>query len=134
MNRQFILSVIVLFVVTMLLGDVVHVILLKEEYSRIPNVMRPASEVQSLFPMLVLGYLLVSIGLTWIYRMGKSENDEWMAQGVRFGLAIAIVATIPSFMIAYVVEQIPESLAIKQIAYETASTILVGMVTAFMNR
>ena len=77
MNRQFILSVIVLFVVTMLLGDVVHGILLKEEYSRIPNVMRPASEVQSLFPMLVLGYLLVSIGLTWIYRLGKSENDEW---------------------------------------------------------
>ena len=65
--------------------------------------------------MLVLGYLLISVGLTWIYRMGKSDNDEWMAQGVRFGLAIAIVATIPSFMIAYVVERIPESLAIKQI-------------------
>ena len=134
MDRQFILSVIVLFIVTMILGDVVHAVLLREEYERIPEVMRESEEVRSRFPMLVLGYLLISVGLTWIYRMGKSDNDEWMAQGVRFGLAIAIVATIPSFMIAYVVERIPESLAIKQIAYETVSTILVGMVTAFMNR
>ena len=134
MNRQYILSVIVLFVITMVLGDVVHAVLLRDEYAQIPNIMRTSEEVQSRFPLLVLGYLLIAVGLTWIYRMGKSENEDWLAQGLRFGLAIAIVATIPSFMIAYVVEQIPESLAIKQIAYESASTILVGMVTAFMNR
>ena len=134
MNRQFVFSVIVLFVVTLVMGYLIHGALLFDDYAALPNIMRTQEETQALFPFMVLAHLSVAIGLTWIYRMGRTEGAEWIGQGVRFGLAIAVVSTIPFFMIYYVVQQTPEALAIKQIAFESVTMIGIGMLTAFMNR
>lgn len=134
MNRQFIISVVVLFVLTMILGFVVHGFLLNEDYSALPNIMRPEEEAQGLMAYMLLAHLLIAIGLTWIYRMGRQDGKDWLGQGVRFGIAVALVSVIPLFMIYYVVQQTPEMLAVKQIGFETVNMILLGIVTAFLNR
>lgn len=134
MNKQFIISVIVLFFVTFALSFGVHGALLIADYDALPNLMRPEQEQMDLFHFMALAHLLIAIGLTWVYRMGHDPNKEWLAQGVRFGLAVAVLAVIPTYMIYYVVQPTPEALAIKQIGFETVSMVITGAITAFLNR
>ena len=134
MNKQFIISVVVLFFLTMIFGFFIHGMLLHADYSAMPNIMRPEEEAEGLFHYMILAHVLIAIGLTWIYRMGREDGKEWMGQGARFGIAIALVAQIPIFMIYYVVQQEPAMLVVKQIVFETAAMVLIGMATAFLNR
>ena len=112
MNKQFIISVIVLFVLTTVMGILVHGVLLNEEYAQMPNIMRPQEEATGYMHIMLLAHLLIAIGLTWIYRMGHDPAKPWVAQGARFGIAIALVSVIPLFLIYYAVQQTPESLLI----------------------
>jgi len=134
MNKQFILSVIVLFFVVFFFGFVIHGLLLADDYLAMPSLMRPEEEQMGLFHFMALAHLLIAIGLTWVYRMGRETDKDWIAQGVRFGIAVSVLAVIPTYMIYYVVQQTPEALAIKQISLETVGMVITGMVTAFMNR
>ncbi len=134
MNRQFLISVLVLAVLTMALSFFIHGSLLNSEYAALANLMRTQEEAEELMVWMVLAHVFIAVGLTWIYRMGKTEGREWVGQGARFGIAIAVVAVIPTYMIYYVVQQMPESLVIQQIGYESASMVVIGMVTALLNR
>lgn len=134
MNKQFILSVVVLFIVTFAFGFLIHGVLLGDDYKALTNLMRPEEEQMSLFHFMALAHLFIAIGLTWVYRMGRETDKDWKGQGARFGIAVALLAVIPTYMIYYVVQQTPEALAIKQISFETVGLVITGMVTAFMNR
>jgi hypothetical protein len=70
---------------------------------------------------------------TWIYARGV-ENKPWLGQGLRFGLAISLLMTAPIYLIYYCVQPLPESLVIRQIAYDTILLLVVGAVLAFLYR
>lgn len=134
MNKQFVLSVIVLFFVIFAFSFVIHGTLLFDDYAALPHLMRSEEETMGMFHFMALAHLLIAIGLTWIYRMGRQGEKDWFGQGVRFGLAVSVLAIIPTYMIYYVVQPTPEALAIKQIGFETVGMVITGIVTAFMNR
>jgi hypothetical protein len=69
----------------------------------------------------------------WIYQRGN-EDKPWVQQGLRFGIAVAILAPIPTFMIYYTVQQIPGMLAVQQSIGDSVVLIVVGLVAAFLNR
>ena len=56
--------------------------------------MRPMPEVWNRFPLMLLAQLLTAVGFTWIYLKGK-EDKPWLAQGIRYGLAIAVLDDHP---------------------------------------
>ncbi len=132
-NRQFLLSVIALFVVTLMFGFLVHGLLLESSYARLPNVMRSIEESGNHFHWMLLAHLSIAIGLTWIYRQGRS-NRPWFGQGIRFGLAVAVLTTIPTYLIYHAVAQFPFDLAVLQILYDGAAIVVTGIVTAALNR
>jgi hypothetical protein len=133
MAKKFILSVVVLFVVTMLIGITVHAVLLKGDYAALPNLMRPEAEAGQYMGYMIAADLLIAIGFTWIYVRGK-ENKPWFGQGLRFGLAIAVVSTIPIYLIYHAVSPFPFDLVIKQIVYDTIGMMVMGIVVAAINR
>ncbi|HZN04580.1 MAG TPA: DUF1761 family protein [Candidatus Polarisedimenticolia bacterium] len=128
-----IVSVVVVFVVAMLLGFVVHGVLLANDYAQLTSVMRPPDEAQQTFPWMILAHLLIAVGYTWIYVRGK-EPKPWLGQGVRFGLAVAVLSVIPMYLIYHAVAQFPLSLALKQIVFDTIGCIVLGIVVARVNR
>jgi hypothetical protein len=133
MNKQSIISVIVLFIVSMLLGFAIHGALLADEYMALPDLFRPEAEAQNYFMWMILAHVSMAIGLTWVYRMGK-EDKPWLAQGIRFGIAIAVLMTIPIYLIYYAVQPLPEMLVIRQISYDGIGSIIMGIVLAFVNK
>jgi hypothetical protein len=111
MDRKFAISVVLMFVIGMGLGFLVHGVLLYGDYARLPNVMRPPADAQAKMPLMVLAYVSFAVAFTWIYLKGKEEKP-WLAQGARYGLAIAFLTAVPTFLIYHVVSQFPLDLAI----------------------
>jgi hypothetical protein len=134
MNAKAIISVIVLFILSMGLGFVVHGTLLGDQYAQLPNLYRSMEDSQNYFGFMIAAHVLVAIGLTWIYRMGHKPDKPWLAQGVRFGLAIAVVSTIPIYLIYYAVQPAPQSLAMMQVAYDVPAVVVMGIVAALINK
>jgi len=134
MNKTFVVSVIVTFIVAMILGFVVHGVLLNQDYQRlVPNVFRAPDDAQHYFGFMLLAHLLMAIGWTWIYRMGR-ESKPWLGQGLRFGLAVAVIATIPTYFIYYAVQPLPSDLVAQQIVFDTIASLILGVTVAALNR
>jgi len=133
MNKQFIISVIVVFIATMAVGFVVHGLLLGQEYAALPNLYRSEEDSQNYFHYMLIAHLLMSIGLTWVYRMGR-QDTPWLGQGIRFGLAIIVLMTIPMYVIYYAVQPIPHDLAHKQIIFDSIGMLIIGPLIALLNR
>jgi len=133
MNKKFVISAIVMFVLGMGLGFFVHGMLLYGDYARLPNVMRPPADAQAKMPLMVLAYISWALAFTWIYVKGK-EDRPWLAQGARYGLAIALLTAVPTYLIYHVVSQFPLELAVKQIVFDSITIVVMGVVLAWINR
>lgn len=133
MNKQFAISVFVMFVATMAVGFVVHAVILGQEYAALPNLFRSEEDSQNYFQYMLLAHVLIAIGLTWVYRMGR-DDSPWIGQGLRFGVAISVLMTIPMYMIYFAIQPMPEMLAVKQIMFDTTAMLLMGMLVALLNR
>ncbi len=133
MNKRFFVAWIVVFVAWMIGSFVVHGVLLHEGYAKLPNLFRTEAEAQKLFPLMVLAHVMMAGAFTWIYSRGV-EARPWLSQGVRFGLAVALLTVIPMYTIYYVVQPMPEAHVVKQIVFDGILIIILGMVAAFMYR
>lgn len=133
MNKNFLISWVVAFVVWMIGSFVVHGTWLSETYAAMTDIMRPADEQAKLFYLTLLAHVVMAGAFVWIYQRGV-EDKPWIAQGVRFGLAVALLAAIPTYTIYYVVQKTPGILAVQQSIGDTVVLIVVGLATAFMSR
>jgi len=133
MDGRFWISVVVLFVVGMTIGFVVHGMLLTSDYAQLPNLLRTQADSQNYFMWMLLAHVLMAVGFTWIYRQGRVSDRPWLGQGLRFGLAMALVMTIPMYLIYYAVQPWPGQVVVKQIGYDVVGMLVMGIVTAAVN-
>lgn len=133
MNKKFLISWVVVFVASMAGGFVVHVVLLGAGYAELPNLFRSDAESQQYFHLMLLAHIIMAGALVWIYQRGQ-ENKPWLQQGARFGIAVALLGPVPLYIIYYVVQPMPGSHVVQQMVYDGALMVLLGILTAFMNR
>jgi hypothetical protein len=132
MNKKFIVSVVVMFVLSMLLGFVVHGVLLVQGYTA-TGLFRPEPEQMGYMPWMLLAHVFIAVGFVWIYLQGR-DDKPFLAQGVRFGAAVAVLMTIPTYLIYYAVQPMPGMIVVQQIVYDTIGVIVMGVVVAWLNR
>ena len=133
MNKKFVISWVAVFVVWMVASMLVHGIWLGETYAAMTNMMRPDAEQQGLMHFMLIAHVLMAGAFVWIYQRGQ-EDKPWMAQGLRFGVAIALLAPIPTFMIYYTVQQTPGMLAVQQSIGDSIVVVVLGLLVAFLNK
>ena len=132
MTRKCIISAVVMFVMAWALSFVVHELLLKADYA-VLQWMRPPAEMQKIIYWIILAQAIFGAAFARVYYQGK-EDKPWVAQGIRFGIAVACLTVIPTYLIYHVVTPIPLVLALKQIVYDTIRVVLMGIVLAWINR
>ncbi len=133
MNKRFFIAWLVVFVVWMMGDFVVHGLLLSADYAKLPNLFRPEAESQQYLPWMLIAHVIMAGAFVWIYARG-AEAKPWLTQGVRFGLATALLTAVPTYMIYYVVHPMPVALVVKQIIFATVLLLILGAVAAFMFR
>ena len=131
--NKLVISAIVMFVMALVLSYVVHGVLLHGDYVQMQSWMRPQADANALFAYLVLAQALSGVAFAWIYEQGR-DDKPWLTQGIRFGIAIAVLAIAPTYLIYHVVTPVPLVVAIKQIVYDTIRVVLMGIVVAWINR
>jgi len=134
MSRQFVISVVALFVVSMALGFVVHGLMLGEEYAKlVTGMFRTPKDQEAHFGYMIAAHVVMAIGITWVYRMGRDAR-AWPAQGVRFGIAMALLVTIPTYLIYFAVQPMPSDLVAKQVVLDSIAWVILGVAAAALNR
>ena len=133
MNKNFFVTWLVAFIVWMAGSFAVHGAWLGNDYAQLPHMMRTETETQGLMHLMLLAHVLMAGAFVWIYQRGH-EAKPWLPQGVRFGIAIAIMAPIPTYTIYYVVQQMPGDLAVKQAVGDSILVVIVALVTAFLSK
>jgi hypothetical protein len=133
MNKKLIIAWIVLFVAWMVGSFVVHGVLLRSDYMQLTNLFRPESDQQKYLPLMLLAHVMLSGAFVWIYARGV-EAKPWMAQGVRFGVAVALLAIVPIYIIYFVVQPMPGDVVIKQIIFDGILTVILGTIVAWLYR
>ena len=134
MGGRFWISGIVMSVLALAGGFVVHGVLLHADYAGVSNLLRPEVEAQGYFGWMVLAHVLMGFGLTWIYVKGREPGKPPIAQGLRFGAAIAVLVTISTYLIYYAIQPWPGQVVVKQIIYDTICVLVMGAVVALINQ
>jgi len=133
MNKRFFIAWIVIFVVWMAGSFVVHATLLHDDYAKLSGLFRSEADSQAYFPLMILAHLLLSGAFVWIYSRGV-EAKPWLPQGIRFGVAIALLTIVPTYIIYYVVQPMPGAVVVKQIVFDGILILILGVVAAFLYR
>ena len=133
MNKKYLLAVLAMFVATMLTDFVVHGLLLHADYLELPAIMRTEADSQRYMQWMLLAHVFIAFSMVWIYQRGR-EAKPWLAQGLRFGIAIACLTAVPTYLIYYAVEPLPGMLVVKQIVFDVIRTMGLGVLIAWIYR
>lgn len=133
MNRRFWIASLLVFLVWMAGSFLVHGTLLKSDYLALPLLFRPEAEAQAHLWLMILAHVMLAVAFVWIYSRGVS-SAPWAGQGLRFGIAVAFLTVIPTYLIYWVVQPIPASLAHKQMIFDGLLILVLGLVVAAVYR
>jgi len=133
MNKRFLLAWLVLFIAWFLGSFVVHGVLLHNDYTALPNLFRKEADAQNFFPLMIIAHVFLSGAFVWIYARGV-EARPWLGQGIRYGVAVVFLTTVPLYLIYYVVQPMPGATVVKQIVFDGILVLILGAIVAFMYR
>ncbi|MGQ0429172.1 MAG: hypothetical protein ACT4UQ_04495 [Gammaproteobacteria bacterium] len=133
MNKNFWIGTVVIFILWFAGSYVVHGVLLHDGYAALPNLFRPEADARNYFHLMILAHALLAAAFVWIYARGV-EAKPWLAQGLRYGIAIAMLTTVPLYTIYYVVQPMPGMLVVQQMVYDSILTLILGCAVAFLYR
>jgi drug/metabolite transporter (DMT)-like permease len=132
MDKKFLIAWLLLFVVWMAGSFLVHGLLLGADYTALQGKLyRTEQDSQKYFPVMLLAHVLLAGAFCWIYARGREAGKAWMGQGLRFGLAVALLTAVPTYMIYYAVQPTPGLLAIKQMLFDAVLIVVLGVVVAW---
>lgn len=133
MNKKFVIAWIVVFVAWMIGSFLVHAVLLHGDYAKLPELFRAEADARQYFPLMILAHVIMAGAFVWIYSHG-AEARPWLAQGIRFGVAIALLTIVPTYTIYYVVQPMPGMHVVKQIVFDGILVVILGVLVAFVYR
>jgi hypothetical protein len=133
MNKKFLIAWVVLFIAWMAGDFLVHGVLLKSDYLQLAGLYRSEAESQAYFQWMLLAHVLMAAAFAWIYARGR-EAKPWLAQGVRYGVAVALLGVIPGYLIYYAVQPLPGVMVVKQIIFSGVLIVVLGIIVAWLYR
>ena len=133
MDKRFVIAWVVVFVVWMLGSFVVHGVFLHDDYMRLSSLFRTEADSMQYFPWMIAAHVILAGAFVWIYSRGV-EATPWLGQGIRFGIAVALLTIVPTYLIYYAVQPMPMATVVKQIVFDGILTLVLGLVAAFFYR
>lgn len=132
MDKRFWICGIVVAAAALLLGVVVHGLLLRADYQALATLYRTQDQANAHAAWILPAYLCLGLAMTWLYRRMPASDGVDLARGARFGLAVALVSYVPWHVLAFVGQPLPLSLMLRQVAFDLAAMLLLGMLLAWL--
>lgn len=120
----------VIFILAYGFGFLIHGMLLQPDYIAMPpDMWRPQAVALQKMPFMLLGYAFYAAALVWIYKQGVKAG-AWLPQGIRFGIAVWALTSVPFTLILYTVEMYRWYTAAKIMGMEFVPALILGVITA----
>jgi hypothetical protein len=111
----------------------IHNVLLKGAYLDTSYLWRTPEAMLHRLWILQLANFVLAVAAVLIYVRGV-EPKPWLGQGIRFGILLALVTTVPQSLIEYAVYPLPHRMAIHWIFLEGGLAVVLGVVVAAICR
>jgi hypothetical protein len=131
--KKTLLGFVVVFVLCSIANFVVHGLVLQPYYNQVPQLVRPPAEGQAHMPYMMAAFAVFSFAFVWVYARG-AESKPWLGQGLRFGLAIWLLASMSRYLIYFSVQPWPASVVLLQIGLELPMMLSLGVAAAALIR
>ena len=131
-TKKFLLAGIVVFVCMMIMDFIIHRLILGGCYSspEVQHLWRPEGE--TINWLMWVSRLIFSFVFVFIFTKGYQQRG--LAEGLRFGLYVALLLTLPGTLMGYAIQPIPFSLSVYWFILETIQLLIVGLVAAAIYR
>src|SRR5579871_4682049 len=126
-TKKIVLAVIASFVLLGAGRYLIHSIWLMGSYMEHPNLWRTQEAMLHHLWALYLANFLFALAAVLIYVRGI-EAKPWLGQGIRFGILLALVSTVPQSLVEYFTYPIAHILAVQWIIGEGGLAVLMGIV------
>ena len=134
---KFLVRWLVVFILADGLGFLIHAVLLRPTYTTLmqtnPGIMRGDTDASGYMLWLQLAYALFAMAVVWMYGKGNT-GEGWLGQGFRFGFAVWVISSVYRYLVYYFVQPWPGMVIAKQIGFELAACLLIGIVLAGMSK
>ncbi len=132
MGKRFWICGVVVSFAALLLTFLVHAFLLGGHYAELGAMYRDAGDGARRFGWLLLAHALIGFAMTWIFARGFDRGRPTVAQGLRFGLAMALFGPLPATLLQYAMQPVPGALIVRQALLGTLAMLLLGMLLAWL--
>ena len=127
-SKKFFLAVAAVFVVHEVLGFIIHQVLLTPYYQETYSLWRMPEEMN-----LSLIYLVAVIwSLLFTYIFTKGYEGKGPMEGIRYGLLVGLLISVPMAFTTYAVQPITLSLAMAWFVYGTIQVVACGLAAALV--
>ncbi len=130
--KRWLLAAVGAFVVVFATEFVIHHLWLGEFYKAHAQWWRPEAEMNSMMHLMLLAQIIFAALLPMVYAKGYESGKSGVGQGVRFGVLIGLLMTVPMSLMNYVIYPYPSSLIINWVLGGMVEYILAGAVIGLL--
>ncbi len=131
--KKLIIAVVVTYVVLMASNYLIHSIWLMPDYNAIPASHRSIAGIMHRFWAMAVGQLFFAALFAYIYAQGV-QHKAWLAQGIRYGIIMALFTVIPFSLSQYDTYIVPYMLAVKWIIVGAIQMVILGIIVAAIRK
>ncbi len=124
MNKKLWIGFVAVFVTTQIIEGLVDFYLLDPIYSSYSHIWRPIAEMK-LWMLPVTGMFF---SFFFVFIFSKGYERKGVAEGIRFGLFVALMVALPRAYGDYALMQIPYSLAVQRVLFGSLEYVIAGAV------
>jgi len=124
--KRFFLSVLAVYITFQVINFIVHSLILGSVYMELQNVWR-MDMMDMMWAMYIIDLLVC---IMFVYIFTKGYEGKGIMEGLRYGLTIGLLMSIPASFYQYILYPIPFNLIIQWFIYGMIQYTICGMVAA----
>jgi len=128
MNKKLLLGFVGVFVVVFVLEFIINNYLMMSIYEQTAGLWRPPEEMKMW--LVIICQLFFAFFFTFIF--SKGYEGKGIGEGIRYGLYVTGLMTIPAAYVSYATMPVPYSLALGWFLYGTVENVVAGSVAALV--
>ena len=126
--KKLLIAFVAVFVVSQILGYVIHNIILSASYQELAHLWRP-DMMSKMWIMWITGVIYCFF---FVYVFVRGYENKGIMEGIRFGLIIGCFVSIPHLYGQYVVYELPYMLVLQWVIYDFIILVVMGIVAALI--
>lgn len=130
--KKYLIPTVYVFLAIMVFNYIFHGVLMEKLYLTNSHLFRPQAYIHKHKYIMWLANFIYSFAFCYMYSKGHEKKEDTIAQGVRYGLWVSLLAWIPSSIVNYTIFPHPAILHIKWMVGYTVQSILAGIIASIL--